>query len=92
VHDMDASVREFILTTLKDKMMLPVDRDSVTPDTPLGPEGMDLESLAIVELSVHLENEFGVTFGDEDTETLAEATLGDLCRLVASRASAPQTT
>jgi hypothetical protein len=29
---MEAIVREFIVTTLEDKVMLPVDRDSVTPE------------------------------------------------------------
>lgn len=90
MHDMESGVRSFILTVLTERMMQPIDAGSVNDDTPLGPEGMDLESLALVELSVHLENEYGVAFDDEDTERIATASLGDLCRLVVEKSSALQ--
>lgn len=64
------------------------DVSDVTPDTDLGPAGLDLESLAIAELAVQVEDEFGVQFTDDDTETLALMTLGEFGAEVAKRIAA----
>lgn len=80
-------VREFVLHTLIDQMSLEIDRDAVGNDTMLGPEGLDLESLAFVELMAHLELEFDLKFEDEELEELSQLTLGEFCRSIAERAA-----
>jgi acyl carrier protein len=51
---MTERVREFVLHTLIEEMSLEIDRDAIGDDTKLGPEGLDLESLAFVELMSQL--------------------------------------
>ena len=58
----------------------------------LGPAGADLESLALAELAVRVEDRFGVKFDDDESEMLAGMTVGEFCRrpsLIQS-ASAPR--
>lgn len=54
--------------------------------TLLGPAGIDLESLAVVELSFRLEDAYGARFNEEDMERLAVMTLGELVSEVIRRA------
>jgi len=61
------------------------DVSGVTEATDLGPAGLGVESLAVAELAVLVEDEFGVTFSDEDASGLAGMTLGELAAEVASR-------
>jgi len=41
----------------------------VDGETTLGPAGLDLESLAVAELAVRVEDEYGVKFTDEEQES-----------------------
>jgi acyl carrier protein len=84
---MTDQVREFVLHTLVDQMNLEIDRDAVGDDTLLGPEGMDLESLAFVELMAHVEFEFDLKFEDQELEELSQLTLGQFCRSISDRAA-----
>ena len=61
------------------------DVSEVTGDTDLGPAGLDLESLAVAELAVQVEDKFGVKFTDEDTEQLALMTLDEFAAEVTGR-------
>ncbi|GAA4459928.1 acyl carrier protein [Phytohabitans houttuyneae] len=56
------------------------------PETMLGPSGADLDSLAVSELALRIEEQYGVTFDDDDVETLAIMTLGEFAAEVAKRA------
>lgn len=60
--------------------------DETGPETMLGPSGADLDSLAVSELALRIEEEYGVTFDDDDIETLAIMTLGEFAAEVAKRA------
>jgi acyl carrier protein len=53
----------------------------------LGPEGLDLESLAVAELAVRIEDEYGVKFGDEEEAGLAKLTVDEFVAAVAERAA-----
>ncbi len=64
------------------------DVSGVTGDTDLGPTGLDLESLALAELAIQVEDEFGVKFTDDDTETLALMTLDEFGAEVVRRMAA----
>lgn len=83
---MDTDIRAFVLKALND---MNYDVSDVTGDTDLGPSGLDLESLAVAELAVLVEDHFGVTFTDEDAEELALMTLDEFTAEVAKRIAVP---
>jgi len=85
----DDEIRAFILDSLRE---MNYDVSGVDEDTLLGPAGADLESLALAELSVRVEDRFGVRFEDDEAEQLAAMTIGEFRAAVADRlqpASAP---
>jgi acyl carrier protein len=61
------------------------DTSGLTGTVVLGPEGLDLESLAVAELAVRIEDAFGVKFSDGDITGLASATLDEFAAAVAAR-------
>ncbi len=83
---MNEEIREFILNALKE---MNYDVSDVTGDTDLGPAGLDLESLAVAELAVRVEDRFGLKFTDEDGEELALMTLDEFTAEVGSRIAVP---
>jgi acyl carrier protein len=83
---MDTEIREFVLSALKD---MNYDVSDVTGSTDLGPAGLDLESLAVAELAVLVEDHFGVKFSDEDAADLALMTLDEFAAEVAKRIAVP---
>jgi acyl carrier protein len=82
---MEDEVREFTVGALRE---MNYDVSGVNGDTDLGPAGLDLESLAIADLAVQVEDRFGVKFTDDDTEQLALMTLDEFTREVAKRIAA----
>jgi len=79
---MDDEVRQYVIEALR---AMNYDVSEVTGDTDLGPAGLDLESLAVAELAVQVEDKFGVKFTDEDTEQLALMTLDEFAAEVTAR-------
>jgi acyl carrier protein len=59
--------------------------DDIDDDTTLGPSGVDLESLALAELAVQVEDRFGVKFNEDEAEHLAAMTVGEFASAVAAR-------
>jgi len=84
--DAEAEIRDFVVNALKE---MNYDVSDVSGDTDLGPAGLDLESLAVAELAVLVEDRFGVQFSDEDAEELALMTLDEFTAEVASRIKVP---
>jgi acyl carrier protein len=82
----EEEIREFIINALK---QMNYDVSDVTGDTDLGPAGLDLESLAVAELAVRVEDQFGLKFTDEDGEELALMTLAEFTAEVARRIAVP---
>ncbi|MFF2814832.1 acyl carrier protein [Kitasatospora cineracea] len=82
---MQERIRAFVLSTLAE---MNYDTDGVTGDTDLGPAGLDLESLALAELSVQVEDEFGIKFDLDELETTALMTLDQFTADVARRVAA----
>jgi acyl carrier protein len=82
----EQDIREFVLNSLKD---MNYDVSDVTGDSDLGPAGLDLESLAVAELAVLVEDRFGVSFSDEDSEELALMTIDEFAAEVAKRVAVP---
>lgn len=75
-------IRAFVFASLT-AMNLSV--DDIDDDTPLGPAGADLDSLALAELAVRVEDRYGVKFTDDESETLAGFTVREFCDFVAPR-------
>jgi acyl carrier protein len=79
---MEDEVREFVVEAVR---AMNYDVSDVTGDTDLGPAGLDLESLAIAELAVQVEDKFGVQFTDADTTELPLMTLDEFTAEVVKR-------
>ncbi|MGD0700097.1 MAG: acyl carrier protein [Trebonia sp.] len=75
-------IRQFVLDSLTD---MNYSIEGIDDDTALGPAGADLESLALAELAVRVEDKFGVRFDDDEAEQLAGMTVGEFCQAVAPR-------
>ena len=60
-------------------------------DTQLGPAGVDLESLALAELGVRVEERFGIRFSDDELDELAALTIDEFCAAVSGRLAAAAT-
>ncbi|MGH3757439.1 phosphopantetheine-binding protein [Actinophytocola sp.] len=78
-------LRELVVDTLNE---LHQEATDLTDDTPLGPAGLDLESLVIAELGMRIEESCGAPFSDEDMERVAGQTLGEFVAEMAERARA----
>jgi len=83
---MSNEIRQFVLESLAE---MNYDVEGIDDDTTLGPAGADLESLALAELAVRVEDKYGVKFSEEESEELAGMTVGEFCSTVASRMSTP---
>lgn len=79
---MKEEVREFVIAQLQD---MNYDTEGIDDETTLGPAGVDLESLALADLSVRVEDRFGVRFSDDESEQLALMTVGEFTAEVAGR-------
>ncbi len=86
---MQDRIRVFVLAALAE---MQYDVSDVTGDTDLGPAGLDLESLALADLSVQVEDEFGVKFDLDEMETTALMTLDQFTADVAARITAATAT
>ncbi|MER6399933.1 MULTISPECIES: acyl carrier protein [unclassified Kitasatospora] len=82
---MQDRIREFVLAALTE---MQYDVSEVTGDTDLGPAGLDLESLALADLSVQVEDEFGIKFDFDEMESTALMTLDEFTADVAKRFAA----
>ena len=82
---MKDELRQFTIDALRE---MNYDVSEVTDDTELGPAGLDLESLALAELAVRLEDRYKIKFSDDDMETLALMTLDEFTTALAQRLSA----
>ncbi|WP_380281902.1 phosphopantetheine-binding protein [Kitasatospora purpeofusca] len=82
---MQDRIRAFVLAALAE---MQYDVSEVTGDTDLGPAGLDLESLALADLSVQVEDEYGVKFDLDEMETTALMTLDQFTADVAARIAA----
>ena len=75
-------IRQFVLDSLKD---MNYSIDGIDDDTVLGPAGADVESIALAELVVRVEDQFGVQFDDDESDMLTSMTVGEFCRDVMMR-------
>jgi acyl carrier protein len=79
------SIKQFILASLQE---MNYDVADIDDDSQLGPGGADVSSLALAELAVRVEDEYGVRFSEDEAEELAGKTVGEFCLIVADLAMA----
>ncbi|MGW1774641.1 acyl carrier protein [Streptomyces sp. NPDC002104] len=79
---MSTPVRAFVVNTLE---TMNLDTTGVTDATPIGDDGLELESLTTAELVMQVEEEYGVKFSDEDVEGLQTLTIGEFVAQVEQR-------
>lgn len=72
---MEAGIKSYILEVITKVMNIEVS-DRVDDNTPIGPTGIDLDSLSFMELIANVEKKYGIKVSDEDMETLSSGTLG----------------
>ncbi|GGP46731.1 acyl carrier protein [Streptomyces abikoensis] len=84
---MNTKTREFVLSVLRE---LNYEVDGVTDTTPLGDEGLELESLTLAEVTMRLEEKYDIQFTDEELEGLTKLTLGDFVSQIVDRATTGQ--
>jgi acyl carrier protein len=82
---MSADVVAFTIEALR---QMNFDVDGADGETVFGPAGVDLDSLAVAELALRVEDAYGVKFGEEDMERLAIMSLGEFAADVSARAQA----
>lgn len=80
---MSDEVVAFTISTL-DQMNFDV--EDADAGTVFGPAGVDLDSMAVAELALRIEDAYDVKFGEEDLEGLAVMTIGEFATEVTSRA------
>lgn len=66
------------------------DVEAADAGTVFGPAGVDLDSMAVAELALRVEDTYGVKFGEEDMEGLAIMTIGEFGAEVARRSGAAE--
>ena len=86
---MGSEIRQFLFDSLT---AMKYSTAEIDDDTVLGPAGADLESLALAELSLRVEDHFGVRFDEDEAEMFAAMTVGEFCAEVARRAHTTATT
>jgi acyl carrier protein len=84
---MNDAIREFIINSLRE---MNYDVEGIGDDTELGPRGADVESVALAELAIRVEDFYGVKFGEDEAEELSSLTVGEFCALVAERLATAQ--
>jgi acyl carrier protein len=75
-------VRESMINALRE---MNYNTDQITGETVLGPDGLDLESLAVAELAVRLQDLYGVKLQEEEMFELASASLDEMAAVIDSR-------
>ncbi len=81
---MQDEVRAFVVSSLKD---MNYDVDGVDDATTLGPAGLDLESLALADLLIRVEDQYHIRFAEDESEELALMNIGEFTAAVAERVS-----
>jgi acyl carrier protein len=81
---------EVVTFTIDALRQMNFDVEQADPGTVFGPAGIDLDSMAVAELALRVEDTYGVKFSEEDLEGLAVMTIGEFATEVTTRSGAKQ--
>jgi acyl carrier protein len=81
---------EVVTFTIDALRQMNFDVEDADPGTVFGPAGIDLDSMAVAELALRVEDTYGVKFSEEDLEGLAVMTIGEFATEVITRSGAKQ--
>jgi acyl carrier protein len=79
---MSDEVRAFVVSALDD---MNFEVEGLDDETTLGPAGLDLESLALADLLMRVEDHFDIRFAEDESEELALMNVGEFTAAVAAR-------
>lgn len=79
---------EVVTFTIDALRQMNFDVEDAGTDTVFGPAGVDLDSMAVAELALRIEDAYGVKFSEEDMEGLAVMTIGEFATEVTTRSGA----
>jgi acyl carrier protein len=79
---------EVVAFTIDALQQMNYDVEGADAGTVFGAAGVDLDSMAVAELALRVEDSYGIKFGEEDLESLAIMTIGEFGGEVARRAAA----
>jgi len=82
------AIQQFIFDSLVE---MDCDITGLDASSQLGPRGADLSSLSLAELALRVEDQYGIRFGEEETEKLAGMTVREFCTVVAERSPMAKT-
>jgi acyl carrier protein len=83
---MSEEIRSFVISSLQD---MNYDVEGIEDDTTLGPSGLDLESLALADLLMRVEDRYQIRFAEHESEELALMDVGEFTTAVAQRIAEP---
>jgi acyl carrier protein len=83
---MSDEVRTFVVSSLQD---MNYDVEGLDDSTTLGPSGLDLESLALADLLMRVEDRYQIRFAEDESEELALMNVGEFTAAVAGRLAEP---
>jgi acyl carrier protein len=81
---------EVVAFTIDALRQMNFDVEDADPGTVFGPAGIDLDSMAVAELALRVEDTYGVKFSEDDLEGLAVMTIGEFATEVTTRSGAKQ--
>jgi acyl carrier protein len=76
---------EVVTFTIDALRQMNFDVEDADTGTVFGPAGVDLDSMAVAELALRIEDAYGVKFSEEDMEGLAVMTIGEFATEVTTR-------
>ncbi|HET6211190.1 MAG TPA: hypothetical protein VFD94_12440 [Jatrophihabitans sp.] len=83
---MSEEIRSFVVSSLQD---MNYDVEGIEDATTLGPSGLDLESLALADLLMRVEDHYQIRFAEDESEELALMDVGEFTAAVAKRIAEP---
>lgn len=83
----ETSTLNQIITIVLTRLGWPVEASTMQPDTPIGEDGLGLDSLMVVELALDIEEQFGFEMDEDEMFDIGGMRLQDLASYVDIRSA-----
>lgn len=81
------AIQQKLLEIIAERLEWPLDDLQVGLDSPIGGEGIGLDSLMIVEFALDIEEEFGFEVDEEQMLDIGSMTLGQVAEFITKRSA-----